>query len=84
MNARSNSDFLPTMPPNLSDRGKIDFIEKYMRQMWQRQIEDRENIAAIRKLVDSELPSSRIVAMIREGLGNCVTKDEFRIFKTSM
>jgi hypothetical protein len=79
-----NNDYLPTIPSNISNERKIDLLEKYLIQLWQRSIDDRTTIAEIKKLVDADIPSSRIVALMREGLEKCVTQSEFKQFKASL
>lgn len=79
-----NNDYLPTIPSNISSERKIVLLEKYLIQLWQRSIDDRAAIAEIKKLVDADIPSSRIVAMLREGLEKCVTQSEFKQFKASL
>jgi hypothetical protein len=79
-----NNDYLPTIPSNISNERKIDLLEKYLIQLWQRSIDDRTTIAEIKKLVDADMPSSRIVALMREGLEKCVTQSEFKQFKASL
>jgi hypothetical protein len=79
-----NNDYLPTIPSNISNERKIVLLEKYLIQLWQRSIDDRTTIAEIKKLVDADIPSSRIVALMREGLEKCVTQSEFKQFKASL
>ena len=65
--ARNNdSNFLPGIPDNISDSAKIKLLYRYLEQAWQKVTELTGDVERLKRVVNSDVTTKRIVEMIGE------------------
>jgi hypothetical protein len=71
--ASRNNDYLPGLPTNMPERDQIRFLHNIIGQLWQKQIEDKNNIEKLLSLVDANVSTKRILEIIGKIYGHTST-----------